>query len=117
MEHSTSVSPSGENLSFQYVVGIDIGSESCSFCTLKPDKSQVFKPTEFTNAAPGFALRSKKLEGLNIEPKQVLIGLEATSRDAGESLSLFGKARLSALSAPPETNPSVCTTTRAPSEN
>jgi transposase len=85
MEHSTSVSPSGENLSFQYVVGIDIGSESCSFCTLKPDKSQVFKPTEFTNAAPGFALRSKKLEGLNIEPKQVLIGLEATSR-YGENL-------------------------------
>ena len=31
---------------FAYVVGIDIGSEQCSFCILESDKSQVIKPTE-----------------------------------------------------------------------
>jgi hypothetical protein len=36
--------------SFAYVVGIDIGSQICRLCTLKPDKSQVIKPTKFTNA-------------------------------------------------------------------
>src|SRR5205823_8643475 len=35
--------------SFAYVVGIDIGSQTCSFCVCKPDKSQVIKPTEFAN--------------------------------------------------------------------
>jgi hypothetical protein len=33
--------------SFVYVVGIDIGSQSCDFCVCKPDKSQVVKPTKF----------------------------------------------------------------------
>ena len=50
--------------SYQYVVGIDIGSEQCSFCTLKPDKSQVIKPTEFANAAAGFSLLHEQLERL-----------------------------------------------------
>lgn len=26
---------------FAFVVGIDIGSQTCDFCVLKPDKSQV----------------------------------------------------------------------------
>lgn len=42
--------------SFAFVVGIDIGSELCSFCILKPDKSQVLKPTEFANTMAGFPL-------------------------------------------------------------
>jgi len=79
-----SSSPRGSS-SFQFVVGIDIGSEVCSFCVLNQDKSQVIKPTEFGNATPGFALLTKKLEGLGSSPKQVLIGLEATSR-YGENL-------------------------------
>jgi len=74
--------------SFQYVVGIDIGSQSCSFCTLKPDKSQVIKPTEFANAMPGFTFLHEKLERLGVAPSQVLIGLEATSR-YGEHLYRF----------------------------
>ena len=41
--------------SFKYVVGVDIGSQTCSLCILKPDKSQVIKPTDFANAPAGFA--------------------------------------------------------------
>lgn len=74
--------------SFQYVVGIDIGSQTCSFCTLKPDKSQVIKPTKFPNALSGFTFLHEKLERLGVAPNQVLIGLEATSR-YGENLYRF----------------------------
>src|SRR5438067_1918630 len=70
---------------FQYVVGIDIGSQSCSFCTLKPDKSTVIKPTTFANTAEGFEVLFERLERLGVSPEQVLIGLEATSR-YGENL-------------------------------
>jgi hypothetical protein len=40
--------------SFQYVVGVDIGSQTCSFCVLKPDKSQALKPMKFAHATAGF---------------------------------------------------------------
>jgi transposase len=80
--------------SFHYVVGIDIGSQTCSFCVLKPDKSQVVKPTEFANDAAGFTLLRERLERLNASADQVLIGLEATSRDAGKSVSLSGESGL-----------------------
>jgi len=73
---------------FAYVVGIDIGSQTCDFCVLKPDKSQVIKSTEFANARPGFELVQRKLEQLDVPAAQVLIGLEATSR-YGENLYLF----------------------------
>jgi hypothetical protein len=39
---------------YQYIVGIQIGSQTFSCCALKPDKSQVIKPSEFPNAMPGF---------------------------------------------------------------
>ena len=68
-----------------FVVGIDIGSELCSCCMLKPDKSQVLKPTAFAKALPGFALLQEPLAPLGVAPGQLLIGLEATSRD-GENL-------------------------------
>lgn len=60
MEYPESSHAPGESASFHSVVGIDVGSEVCSFCALKPEKSQVIKPTEFVNAAPGFALLTKK---------------------------------------------------------
>ncbi len=63
MERSEPSSSPAHSAPFQYVVGIDRGSEACSFCVLKPDKSQVIKPTEFANAAPGFAVLTRKLEG------------------------------------------------------
>lgn len=78
--------------SFQYVVGIDIGSQTCSVCALKPDKSQVLKPINFANAAPGFAVLLEKLEHLAVSPWQILIGLEATSR-YGENLYHFLESR------------------------
>lgn len=40
--------------SFAYVVGVDIGNQTCSFCTLKPDRTLMTKPTEFANAGTGF---------------------------------------------------------------
>jgi hypothetical protein len=46
---------------FAYLVGIDIGSHSCDFCVLKPDKSQVNKPTAFANARPGFEVLQSKI--------------------------------------------------------
>ncbi len=74
--------------SFRYVVGIDIGSQTCSFCTLKPDKSVVIKPREIANAAAGFAVLQDQLEHLAVPASQILIGLEATSR-YGENLYHF----------------------------
>ena len=71
---------------FEYVVGVDIGSQMCSCCALKPDKSQVIKPIEFPNALPGFTFLQQRLEGLGVTPDRILIGLEATSRDVRKSL-------------------------------
>ena len=81
------------------MVGIDIGSQTCSFCTLKPEKSQVIKPTEFPNALSGFTLLHEKLERLRVPSSQVLIGLEATAPDARKSLSLPGKSGISSVEA------------------
>jgi transposase len=71
--------------SFQYVVGIDIGSQSCSFCTLTLDKQLVLQPTDFANTAAGFAVLVGKLDQLGVPADQILVGLEATSR-YGENL-------------------------------
>src|SRR5260370_31197298 len=73
---------------FAYGVGIDIGSQACDFCVLKPDKSQIIKATEFANARPGFELLQSKLTQLGVPAERVLIGLEATSR-YGENLYHF----------------------------
>jgi len=69
-----------DSSSFKYVVGVDIGSQMCSLCVLRPDKSQVIKPTAFANAPAGFSQLVDKLEPLGVPPAQMLIGLEATSR-------------------------------------
>jgi transposase len=82
--------------SFAYVVGVDIGSQSCSFCVCKPDKSQVIKPIDFANAPAGFTLLLEKVESLGVPPAQILIGLEATSR-YGENLYHFLESRGYAL--------------------
>ncbi len=78
--------------SFRYVVGVDIGSQTCSMCALTPDKRQVLKPSEFANATAGFALLCGKLEQLGVPAAQILIGMEATSR-YGENLSHFLASR------------------------
>jgi len=74
--------------SFQYVVGVDIGMESCSFCVCSPEKSLLIKPTTMTNAGQGFAQLHEQLQQLGVAPDRILIGLEATSR-YGENLYHF----------------------------
>jgi len=92
MDQATSPSSPVDPASFTYVVGIDIGSQTCSFCVLKLDKSQVIKPTDFANAPAGFALLLDKLERLAVPADQILIGLEAASR-YGENLYRFLESR------------------------
>ena len=101
---------------FAYVVGIDIGSQTCDFCVLKPDKSQVIKSTEFADAEPGFEVLHSKFMPLGVPPEQVLIGLEATSAMARTS-SVFRGPRLPAVPAASSPNPSICTTAGLASEN
>jgi hypothetical protein len=47
-----------------YVVGIDIGSQSCDLYVCKPDYSQVVKPTTFDNAQPGFPHFTSEMDPL-----------------------------------------------------
>src|SRR6476659_5482663 len=62
----------------QFVVGIDVGSVQCRVCILRPDKSVLRKPSEFANAAAGFALLHSTLTTLAVSPAAIHIGLEAT---------------------------------------
>lgn len=71
--------------SFSYVVGIDIGSETCCFTILTPQRKVVLKPTEMANLASGFAFLEEQITRLGEVPAQVVVGLEATSR-YGENL-------------------------------
>ena len=73
---------------FSYVVGIDIGSQHCSRCVLRPDKRVVHKASLFANTAAGFQLLQNKLAGLGVSASQILIGMEATSR-YGDALFHF----------------------------
>src|SRR5260370_725082 len=68
-----------------YVVGIDIGMQSCMMCCLTMEKRQVIKPSPFANKAEGFSSLFERLERLGTPPDQILVGLEATSR-YGENL-------------------------------
>jgi transposase len=79
METTASVS-SPEGAEVKYVCGIDIGSQSCSGCIARPDKSVVVKPTTFANAREGWNLWEEKLSQLDAAPSQIVIGMEATSR-------------------------------------
>ena len=72
-------------MALAYVVGIDIGMESCVMCCLTREKRQVIKPSQFSNNAQGFVWLFDHLERLGSAPEQILVGLEATSR-YGENL-------------------------------
>ena len=117
MDQSDAPSSAVDASAYTYVVGIDVGSQTCSMCVLKPNKSQVIKPTDFANAAAGFALLHDKLEQLGVPPDQLLIGLEATSPDAREPLPLFAESRLPSLPAASQANASVCAATWLASQN
>src|SRR4051794_16862040 len=64
----------------QAVVGIDIGSVSCSYIVLTPAKAVLRKPGEFANTVVGFAALVEQLARLDVAPEQILVGLEVTSR-------------------------------------
>jgi hypothetical protein len=55
-----------------YVVGIDIGMESCLMCALTTEKRQVIKPSQFSNDAPGFQRLFERLERLGTSPEEIL---------------------------------------------
>src|SRR2546428_12159151 len=82
---SGSSSPMPEPVVTTHVVGIDIGMELCTMSCLTMDKRQVIKATSFANTGQGFDWLFERLEGLVVAPKQILVGLEATSR-YGENL-------------------------------
>ena len=82
---SGSSSPIPEPVVTTHVVGIDIGMESCTMACLTMDKRQVIKSTPFANTVQGFDWLFERLEGLGVAPRQMLVGLEATSR-YGENL-------------------------------
>jgi transposase len=63
-----------------YVVGLDIGSETCMVGVLTPDKRIVLKPFAIANDGTGFTLLEQKLTQLGCAPHEVVIGLEATGR-------------------------------------
>jgi transposase len=88
-ETSSAMPPPG---ALAYVVGIDIGLESCLMCCLTMEKRQVIKPSHFGNDAAGFEWLFAHLEALKIAPHQILVGLEATSR-YGENLYHALRAR------------------------
>jgi transposase len=82
---SGSSSPMPEQVVTTHVVGIDIGMESCTMSCLTMDKRQVIKATPFANSVQGFDWLFERLEGLGVARKEILVGLEATSR-YGENL-------------------------------
>ena len=63
-----------------YVVGIDVGAETCAVCILRPDKTAVRSPFMIANAAAGFTRLAATLAQLGCAPQQIRVGLEATGR-------------------------------------
>ena len=91
MSQTTSGS-SQEDAPIKYICGIDVGSQSCAGCVCRPDKSVVIKPVTFANAKEGWEVLFEKLTRLDAVLKQILIGMEATSR-YGENLYQEAQAR------------------------
>jgi len=80
MSTTPSASSSEQEATTKYVCGIDIGSQSCSSCVTRPDKSVVVKPITFANTQEGWRVLEEKLGQLDAAPNQIVIGMEATSR-------------------------------------
>ena len=80
MNMAPSASSPKEEATTRYVCGIDIGSQSCSGCICRPDKSVVVRPITFANIQGGWQVLEEKLTQLDAVPNQIIIGMEATSR-------------------------------------
>ena len=94
-----------------YIMGIDVGSATCSFALIRPDKTPVSKPGTFANTATGFASLDAQLTSLGAAPAQILVGMEATGL-YWEKLYYWLRARLSTPAAPPDPDPAVRRPTR-----
>ncbi len=64
----------------RYVVGLDVGSETCTVGVLTPDKRIVLKPVDLANASAGFDRLHQKLGQWGGLPQEMVVGLEATGR-------------------------------------
>lgn len=64
----------------RYVVGLDVGSESCLVAVLAPDKRVVRKPFAIANTADGFTHLDQQLAQLDCASHEIVVGLEATGR-------------------------------------
>jgi transposase len=80
MAHTPSSASPAEFLPLRYVVGLDVGSETCLVSVLRADKSVVRNPFAIANAAPGFEFLAVQLEQLAAPPAAICVGLEATGR-------------------------------------
>jgi hypothetical protein len=114
---SGSSSPMPDAVETTPVVGIDIGMESCTMSCLTMDKRQVIKSTPFANSVQGFEWLFERLAGLGVAPKQILVGLEATSRSGEKLLQALRQQWLPGL--PVTSGPDAClrATTGVASEN
>jgi transposase len=73
-------SPTDHASAPSFVVGLDVGSETCLVAVLTPDKRVVRKPFAIANAGEGFTHLDQQLVQLGCAPHQILVGLEATGR-------------------------------------
>ncbi len=80
MSQATLPSPAGAAPAPRFVVGLDVGSETCLVAVLTPDKRVVRKPFAIANARDGFAHLDQQLTQLGCAPHEILVGLEATGR-------------------------------------
>src|SRR5947209_18843557 len=65
MNMAPSASSPKEEATTRYVCGIDIGSQSCSGCICRPDKSVVVRPITFANIQGGWQVLEEKLTQLD----------------------------------------------------
>ncbi len=74
------LSSPGGSAAPRYVVGLDVGSDTCLVAVLAPDKRVVRKPFAIANAAAGFTHLDQQLAQLGCAPHEIVVGLEATGR-------------------------------------
>jgi hypothetical protein len=84
---------------------------------LTMDKQQAIKSTPFANSVQGFVWLFERLAGLGVTPKQILVGLEATSRDARESVAGLAQAWLPGVPVTSGSDACLRSTTEVASEN
>lgn len=80
MSQANLPSPAGAAAAPRFVVGLDVGSETCLVAVLTPDKRVVRKPFAIANAGDGFARLDQQLTQLDCAPHEMIVGLEATGR-------------------------------------